>query len=66
MAEVRLDHVQLPAAGQQVGEFLLKSQRVEPVGGDAADDGGDRAGPQSSGDSAPSATETPTLTVTLP
>ena len=42
----RVDHVQPRTARQQFGQFLLQPQRVQPVGGDAADDHRHRAAAQ--------------------
>ncbi len=42
----RVDHVQLATTRQQLGQFLLQPQRVQPVRRDAADHHGDGAAAQ--------------------
>ncbi len=46
MAVDRVDHVQLGTTRQQLGQFLLQPQRVQPVRRDAADDHRDGAAAQ--------------------
>ena len=59
--QIGVDDLQPRAARQQLGQFLLQAQRVEPVGGDAADHDRHRAAAQCRGDAAAAAADVVTV-----